>query len=150
MKREIKFVKVTNGIPVIRFFTENSSKEQYAILDTGSEISMFDSNFVKSAKKEFNIKVTEHKINMIGVGADSNVPIVNCAGKVKLKCEGDNIYFLEFDNAMVFALDKLSNHITNEKGKQITVSAIFGNDLLNTIKAKIDYENRMLVINTDK
>ena len=137
MKREIKFVDNKTNVPIVKFNLP-SGAEGYAIVDSGSESSLLDYDFVKSNKDEFNVNHTAYMVNLIGIKSKAENPLVEADGIICL----DEIQ-IPIQKAMLINLSSLKEQVGFD------IHGIIGSDVLSTIKAKIDYKNNVLVINTD-
>lgn len=64
-KRKTKF-NTTLGVPVAQGFLCNGSPFN-AIIDTGSEETLIDKDYIKENKKCFTLERTDYKINFMGI-----------------------------------------------------------------------------------
>ena len=66
MRLKIPFVKSATDCPIVRYSLGNGATG-FALVDTGSEITLVDESFAKENKYCFKIDVTRNKLVMHGV-----------------------------------------------------------------------------------
>lgn len=139
MKKEIKipFVENESCVPVIKF-TLGNGITGYAVIDTGSESTVFDKDFVKSNKSEFSIEATKNKIKMIGVSDNSGeLPVIYASANVKLG--SDELVM----NGMLFTLVHLEDNLGFKP------AALIGSDVLNDLGAKLNFKQNIMTYYND-
>lgn len=144
----IPFVDASVDAPIIKVYY-GVDKFVYALIDTGSEISMIDKNFVKSTKKmgplfeDMFVRMPQpEKMQMIGLAGVREVPVIKTKTLVHFEdtSMADRIMFtaIEMDFAMIAQRKSAPD---NED-----ISIIIGNDFLNSRKAKINFADGELSI----
>lgn len=137
----IPFLGESSEVPFVWFSLANGVAG-CALVDTGSESTIFDLNFVRAFKDQFKINKTKNKINFVGISKGSEQPIVNVNCKVYLS--GKNEFSAE---GILSDLSYVKAHL--HSNFDIELSAIFGSDFLNSIGAKINFKKRKLEISDD-
>lgn len=144
----IPFVDASVDAPIIKVYY-GVDKFVYALIDTGSEISMIDKSFVKSTKKmgplfeDMFVRIPQpEKMQMIGLAGVKEVPVIKTKTLVHFEdtSTADRIMFtaIEMDFAMIAQRKSAPD---NED-----ISIILGNDFLNSRKAKINFADGELSI----
>lgn len=137
MSRRIPFKKVKMKVPVIEL--KRNRKSHYAIIDTGSELTLFDELYKENSHE------AEYKIDLTGVGGTLTHSahrysvdfVLMDSDKKKLRyridglCVEDSTLFKDADSLY---------------GEQMHIDIVLGSDMLRKMNAKIDYENNVLVI----
>jgi hypothetical protein len=135
MRDKIHFVKSSSQCPVVEF-TLGSGNTGYALVDTGSEITLVDEELAKNNKSSFHVDVTSDKVVMHGVAGNNEKPVIKARATIAFT---ENGYQME---AILTTLNRL--HVTDKKGKEYIISVIIGSDFLTEYKAKINYINSQL------
>lgn len=143
--RKIAFEDFGTTLPIVKFTL--GSEQIYAIIDSGSEQTVFEKRFVKNHKDLFKIRVEKAALTMTGV---SQSPAnVNCIFAKADLWHGDaetGEGVLRNVEGIIMPLDHLSEHFSSQG---ITIAALIGSDILQPVHAHIDYENRQLVLPAD-
>lgn len=137
----VPFVDASVDAPIIKAYY-GVDKFVYALVDTGSEISMIDKNFVESTKKMgplfkdmFFRSPQPEKMQMIGLAGIREVSVVKTTTLLHFEdiSTADRIKFtaIEMDFDMI---SQRKNAPDNED-----ISIIIGNDFLTKRKAKLDF-----------
>ena len=142
MRSKVKFIKTKSEVPLVRFLLPNG-KGGIAIVDTGSESTIFDPGFVAANKEEFNIKTTKDKINFVGIEKDSEHVIITAEGKLLLGGE-DRVFVTLPILAVLMDLSHIREHFKNEYGTDIKIAALIGSDFLTKIKGKINFKEKTM------
>lgn len=142
--REIKipFVKTGSKIPVVSIILENGD-ETYALLDSGSESTLIDKDFILDNKSVFKVKRPKAKVSYIGLSNTSELPVVNAETMVKFGNNDESIKI--FGEVFEFKFICSSFKETYNCSPKILI----GSDTLETYNAKIDFENEELILNVD-
>jgi hypothetical protein len=138
-KVKIPFVKNKSAVPVIRVRL-NNGKEGYAVVDTGSESTMFDMQFVKKNKNYFEIQTTDSKMNLIGMSSSAEVPLIRATTHLRFRESPDADVKA---NGLVVDL----SHLTDNVGRQVAM--IIGSKLLAQVRGKVNYDRRYLSVYYD-
>ncbi len=136
---KIQFASTHTTVPIALFRTVTGSTG-YAIIDTGSESTLFDVEFMKNNRKAFTVRKTKSKINFIGVNDKSEHPILNVSGTVMFA--DDTPFKIK---GMVADLTSIRNHIKQKLS--LDVAAVFGSDFLKTAGAEIKFNDQTIYLN---
>lgn len=135
---EVSFIKECDSdIPVIRMSLDDT--DAYAIVDTGSEMTVFDEKFLEGLEK-VKIKELDGTVGFSGIDGSSNVP-KRCA-RLKARFPGDNgnSYASGKINGLAYDLSGISKKLG------VKVSAIIGGDTLRQFNARIDCKQRVVTL----
>ena len=147
MSRKIKFVDMKSEVPIVKYSLFDGT-EGFAILDTGSEITSFDSNFVKEHKETFETHKTKFKINVVGLHNSADKTIIKASAQLMFHDEL-GIIFMPINDALLFSLDNVNENLKQQYHSDIKVSAILGSDFFAKHKIKIDFNEKMMIFNDD-
>lgn len=114
-----------------------------ALIDTGSEVSMFDQSLIGQGMRV----VDEGKeTNFVGVNGDGGTSrITRVEGIVGMKTrDGENKDVPV--SGVIYDFTSLTDIFRKRTKKEVTVSALLGSDFLKAYNAKIDYKNKILTI----
>ena len=75
-KYKATFINGLSQVPVIKFTLADGS-EGTALLDTGSELTVFNKDFVKKHRSEFDVKTTKEMVEFVGLSAKSSIPAIH-------------------------------------------------------------------------
>lgn len=134
----LRFCK--SKVPLVTF--RLAGEEHYAIIDTGSEITIID----EGLKDRIKTKEIDAETNFIGVNGSSGYRnLVQGASRIILKTnDGEDTEVVLA--GMVSNLDAVSNHFRDKNGEFIPIAALIGGDFLKHYLAKINYKNKALTI----
>lgn len=144
----IPFVDASVDAPIIKVYY-GVDKFVYALIDTGSEISMIDKSFVKSIKKmgplfeDMFVRMPQpEKMQMIGLAGVKEVPVIKTKTLVHFEDTSTA------DRIMLTAIEMDFEMIAQRKSapENEDISIIIGNDFLNSRKAKINFADGELSI----
>lgn len=140
---KITFQKSKTEIPLIKFWLPDNDTPFIALIDTGSEITLADNEFVKSN----NItKGTNGTINIQSLNGKTSNVVTKMDIDVLLKgYRSKKIYPI---SCLTTDLSPISAQLNHQYNENITLSMIIGSNFLNEIKADIDYKNRIISINS--
>ena len=144
-KRKISFINSPSDVPIIEFIISDGTSGR-AIIDSGSETTLFDMGFVKEHKKSFVININKEQINLVGI-QNSNSQL-----SVKASCAltfGTLTSQIQINDAVIVSLNDVNAHIINEYGEAFGISAILGSDFLVKNNMKLDFESKELLYNDD-
>lgn len=148
MHSKVRFLKTKSDVPLIEFFLLNG-KKAVALIDTGSESTLFDPGFVAANKEEFTIKETKNKINLVGIEKDSETSLITLETKIYISGEDENVHAILPLSAVMMDLSHLREHFKKEYGTNMKIAAILGSDLLSDIKGKINFKEKTLMFEHD-
>lgn len=134
----LRFCK--SKVPLVTF--RLAGEEHYAIIDTGSEITMLDIGL----KEKIKTKEIDTETNLVGVNGGSGYQnFLQGACKAELNTvEGETINTMF--GGMVHDLKAISSHFKDKNGEYIKISALIGGDFLRHYQAKIDYKKKTITI----
>lgn len=137
----IPFVHSNCDIPVVPCTLSNGATG-LAIVDTGSDVSLIDKQFILNNKKEFKVEMSEDKANFSGLTTTQEVPVITAETQVRFTKNSKrfrlkaDVFPLDFAQAMSEAYD-------------ICPDILLGSDILKQLNAEISYEKRELVLHYD-
>lgn len=138
-KVKIPFVKNKSRVPVIKFRLKGG-KEGYSVVDTGSESTVFDMQFVKKNKSCFDVEITEDKMNLVGLTDSSETPLIYATTHVCFReCPEADITV----KGIVMDLSRISPNIGHP------TAALIGGDVLTKIRAKVNYDRQLMSLYYD-
>ena len=144
----IKFDKNISPIPLIPVRVGKNNNTVYAMIDTGSEISLFDYGIIGSLDvltKESN-QYELHMMSMLGEKRDESPKIA----KAVLHPVGSEEKGFEMIGALS-DLSSLSEYFRGTYKKDVYISILIGSDVLSDNKAIIDYlENKINFCDTSR
>lgn len=139
-KIKIPFVDYSSSVPLIKYRLENGS-EGIAILDTGSELSLFDDEYVRRHRDQFSLEYTDEIIDIVGIQSRNEKAVINATAIVST-----NGHIVKL-TGMMLSMSHITETIrTNSVRKDICISAMVGSDVLSKLNAKIDYKNNCLIL----
>lgn len=141
---KVPFIKQSPLVPMVRIFLPGGTAG-WAIVDTGSESTLVDKEFVKNNKELFKTEHTRDKINFIGIDSKSSSPhpIVNLEGSIAFYQDQKEIFFHKIE-AILSDLSTVSGYTKQNYG--VEPSAILGSDFLQTIHAEVNYPEQAMYI----
>lgn len=137
-KITIPFVENTINMPIIEFSIMGNS--MIGLIDTGAELTIFDNSIINDLTKEGDMC----KMGVVSLNGESptstqkvSAVITFSSGKTKLftKIAG-----------YTSDLSSISEHYHDISKDNKSIIAIFGNDILNKLDAKIDYEHKTITL----
>ena len=136
----LRFCK--SRVPLVTF--RLAGEEHYAIIDTGSEISIIS----EELKDRIKTKEIDAETNLVGVnGSTGYRNLVQGACRISLGTnDGEEIEVVLA--GMVSNLDAVSSHFKDKNGEFIPIAALIGGDFLKHYKAMVNYQNDTLSIET--
>lgn len=141
--KSVPFLNTADSIPVVRFCLADGT-EGICIIDTGSELTVFDSQFVLDYVDNFRIRKTKSKINIVGMQLNNEAALVYTNTAVCFEKTWNKTNALPIKHALILNLNNLSGHIKDTEGNEVSVSAIIGSDVLSKHKTKIDFSEKKL------
>ena len=136
----LRFCK--SRVPLVTF--RLAGEEHYAIIDTGSEISIIS----EELKDRIKTKEIDAETNLVGVnGSTGYRNLVQGASRISLGTnDGEEIEVVLA--GMVSNLDAVSSHFKDKNGEFIPIAVLIGGDFLKHYKAMANYQNDTLSIET--
>lgn len=135
---KVPLIKSSINIPVVEI-SLNTGVKAFALLDTGSEVTLFDQEFIKENKECFHICHTDNKVTMIGLYAEKDNYDIHLFTDIDI--DGHRI---EVNDAMPADFNMIKGVLSGDN--PIIISAILGCDTLQSNKVKIDFKNDLLII----
>lgn len=137
--KKISFVECSSGVPIIKFVLSDGT-EGYALVDTGSDPTMFDKNFILQHKKSFRL-VDGEGITMIGLYAedknlDKHITTTITVGDIKI----------DIPDGMIVDLSIVHDAIKTADDSSIRITAIIGCDTLLQYGVSVDFDKKAIRI----
>lgn len=148
MHKKINFLKLPFDVPIVEFSLDNGAKG-YAIIDTASEVTTIDKDFVLENKKEFHVKKERKKITMVGVNGETAVPIIKSSGFLGFQTHPAGYIQLEMTDAITYSLRAITQNIKSQYECDLDIAIILGSDFFTKHQAKIDYSVKTICFNDD-
>lgn len=134
----LRFCK--SRVPLVTF--RLAGEEHYAIIDTGSDLTMLD----VSLKDKIKTKEIDVEMSYVGVNGGSEYhKVVQGACKAEMitsENESVNVVF----GGMMYDMKAISSHLESRNKERIKVSILIGGDFLKRYNAKIDYKKKTFTI----
>jgi len=135
----VPFKKSTVGVPLVEFSCEGKDK-LCAIVDTGSESTIFDTGFLKDNDL---LKDDSRKMSLVGLnGEGEELTIYQVNAFLSFDEEGKKLPV----EGISANLDTINGHIKMKHKEKTVVSVILGSDFLKKYKAKINYKAKELTL----
>ena len=140
MRIKIPFIKSETECPIVRYSLGNGATS-FALVDTGSEITLADEAFAKENKYCFQIDVTKNKVVMHGVCGSNEKPVINATTNIRFGTTEQDM-----DVSITAVLTNLTNIKTTNKqnGNVYHITLVLGSDFLTMNKAKLNFINSQL------
>lgn len=135
-KVKIPFTKLREHVPFVKFKLKDGT-EGTAVVDTGSEATFFDKDFVEEHKDQFNIFDVKGLMNVIGIGDNKSV---------KLQYIETDLCFDDMRISMFDTVPIDLGHISKQLGASVKIDALFGSDFLSYTNAKLDFMKKELIL----
>ena len=140
----LRFCK--SKVPLVTFGLADNDELYYAIIDTGSEISIIND----SLRSKIKTKEIDAETNLVGVNGGT--------GYRNLTQGVCNLVFNDLNEesvsavvgGMVSDLKAISSHFKNKNDEYIPIAIIIGGDFLKHYNAKINYRNKTLTIDVEE
>lgn len=147
-KITIPFIECPSEITIVRFAL--GTVKGLAVIDSGSEMTIFDKAFIDANAEEVLISPSESSLNITGVSSK--------ASNVKNKCASANLRFEAHDGSElplrvdgnVINLSPLRESFMNTYGEQYALDMIIGSDTLRGLRGSIDYNKGTLTLRAPK
>lgn len=139
---EIPLYYCKSRVPLVLFRLTDDEKH-VGIIDTGSEVSMFDFSLKDSGIEEVNDGTETSFIGVNGSGKTSKVAQVK--GELVFKTKGDEYIPVQAEGVL-FDFGSLTEAFQRRTEKDISISALLGSDFLKGHDAKIDYRKKTITI----
>lgn len=131
-----------NDIPVIKIRFSGVDDEYYAMIDSGSAITMFNELLIDDIKHDVD---TDCNISITGINgertSDSSWITALCSST---DVNGEEVYF-KFDG-VTFDMKEINGYYNENYNIDTVFAMIIGSDVLSKLKAKINYEENTLDI----
>lgn len=136
-KNKVSFQKFQSDVPIIKFSLP-SGVEFNALIDTGSESTVFDADFVSKNSNQFSSDA-EHAMSLVGLGGDIVHTVKNVSTTLILNHKKFLISGITTD------LSNVNNHI--HMIYDVNVSLILGCDILKQFGAILDFREQSASFN---
>ena len=135
--RNCRFENVDTTIPIIRY--KLNGEVCYAVVDSGSEQTVFDASFVRKNMESFSIRTDEdNRMSLSGVSP--HCADVACQyASTTIDLGRNKVIAVE---GILMPLDHLSDHFDNHG---LHLSLLLGADVLSDNNAKIDFVNQKVI-----
>ena len=129
-------------VPLV-VFKAGGDEKHVGIVDTGSEVSMFDWSLTADG---FDSEDAPGETNFVGVNGEGSATKVSLVkGDVTFKTKDGDHCTLSVAG-VTYDFSALTETFRKRTKKDISISAILGSDFLKEHNAKIDYKNKTLTI----
>ena len=139
---EIPLYYCKSRVPLV-LFRLNDDEKHIGIIDTGSEVSMFDFSLTDSGMEEVDDATETSFIGVNGSGETNKVSQVK--GELIFKTKGDELAAVNVDGVL-FDFGSLTEAFQRRTEKNVSISALLGSDFLKRRAAKIDYKKKTITI----
>ena len=133
-------------VPLVVFRLDNE-KPYVGVVDTGSEITMFDEKLKDDGFDAEDMNLETSFIGVNGEGEHKNV--LSVENKICFKTKDDELKNVCV-NGILFDLTGLTEVFQRKIDKKFVISAIIGADFLKQKNAKIDFRSKTLTIDEDE
>ena len=141
-RKTIPFYFCKAKVPLAIFRLKNG-KKYVAVIDTGSEVSMFDPGLQDEG---LNTLDNGDETSFVGVNGESGtVSIVHVSDELDFKTKDGEIISVPI-TGILYDMTDLTNVFQRKFNKDIVISAIIGSDFLKEYNAKIDFKNKTLTL----
>jgi hypothetical protein len=133
-------------VPLV-MFRMSDGQVHVGIVDTGSEVSMFDASLIGQGMRVID---DEKMTNFVGVNGDGGTSkVTQLEGTIGLKSKDGELHDVPV-SGVTYDFTNLTAVFRNRIKKNITISAILGADFLKEYNAKIDFKNKTLTIDYEQ
>lgn len=136
---KIRFKHCPSEIPLISLMMD-SGESCLAVIDTGSEQTIFDETFINEHKDDFAFFHTKEGYNMIGVATETQTLSRTIMMKAHVGKDTLSIYGITAD------LSNLRIHFKKAYGDDYDIVCILGSDMLKCLNAKINMKQGYLTL----
>ena len=138
----IKFIEHELDIPVVQFFLDDGT-EAYAIIDSGSEQTLFDSNFVHQHRNSILTSVG-FDIRIVGMSSAKNV--IADIGKAVLAFPDSDETFIALEvSGLCVDISHIHDSMKVRSGNTPRISALLGSDFLSKYGCKLNFKKKEMV-----
>lgn len=148
MHRLTKYEDFGEQLPIVPFYIDSAGKEEkvYAILDTGSEMTIFDKKLVARHPEAFHVVKHDVMLNTIGIYGENKDYLTTACVSACFDETGNydsNMFAVQMEgNVLDIAYAAESYQQCHKSAVQISV--LIGCDFLAKYKAVIDMEDKTL------
>lgn len=144
MTRRIKLVEHELDIPVVRFFLDDGT-EAYAIVDTGSEQTLFDSGFVRQHRDCIMTSVG-FDIRIVGMPSAKNV-IADIGKAVMAFPDSDDTCVMLEASGLCVEISHINDFMKSRSGNTPMISVLLGADFLSKYGFKLNFKKKEMTCN---
>lgn len=136
-KRTIFYTTDYSDVPLIKLRYKDT--EFYAILDSGSDVTLVDRHFAE----DFELEQSEEDVSVtyVGFGGTANAPLSNVS--VSCSVVDDNESYPVDIKATLSDLSAIQMYFDKWNDEKILVPMLIGSDGLTRMEATIDFENHL-------
>lgn len=138
MRKKIPFSDKMLKVPVIEF--TYGDKIQYALIDSGSELTLFDTCF-----EDAEPGTVLYDIDLTGAGGTDKCSASKLTVRMYCFDEGDDVVVFDVQG-LYMAKSNIFKDTNSVYGDKIRIDCIIGSDTLKRLNARIDYKQNVLVI----
>lgn len=128
-------------VPFVEFTLSNGTKGR-GLIDTGSESTMIDTNFIKKNKECFAIDVTNQKMNFVGFYGDEKRRIIKISTYIHF-----GKYAVSLEDTIAANLSGINKGLEELHGKDVHIDIVFGGNFLRKKKVEINYKTNTIAFN---
>lgn len=132
----IPFATCPATLPIVSLYLANG-EVWHAAIDSGSECTVFNAEFVRKNAGDFTADNQEVKTTLIGVASETVVNVEKKLASVTIKDKDGAEVRMKMKGVSV-DLSKLCDRFSESYGKQYNLQAIIGSDVMRDFKAIID------------
>lgn len=144
-KLTLTFQNTNGSIPVI-CFPLTSGKSIYAIVDTGSDSTIYDA----TAKEKYPEVILRSKAmgtcNVIGVNSESEMEVIISGIKLDIQCETEESLAVKFVACEHKDFCTRMKPLIEREGIEESVPLLIGSDTLTRFNAKIDMKKKAICL----
>lgn len=141
-KKRIQFKKLKVNAPIVKIKIDDGI-EGYAVIDTGSEFTVFDKRFVKRNRKVFEVAKNNSEFRTISLDGQSE-PITFASASSKITFDNSTKTCLV--NGIISDLSAIIDHVHEQCGKEYNIIMLIGYDILSEIRAVIDLDKNTMEV----
>lgn len=147
-KITVPFIDCPSEITIVRFSL--GAVKGLAVIDSGSEMTIFDKAFVEANADGVLIAPNKTKLNITGVSASAR-NIVNNNASANLCFKDHDGFVLPLNiKGNVINLSPLTESFKKTYGEKYVIAMIIGGDTLRGLRGSINYEKGTLTLCTPK
>jgi len=139
----IPFNKCKSDIPLITFSLKEGGETYNAIIDSGSELTLFDGSLIRSNENCFSRIPSGDEYNVVGLSDNKKIHVSELSTKLLL-ISNDNTKETIMVTGIETDLSDLSRAFADAHGKDYKPVVIIGSNELRRLGARIDYVKNVI------